>query len=254
MSAVRNYFALQGATIGDIYAWEASNKMQCSARHPRRGYGTPEQQVSRTSLALLDIHASSAAVCDGIVIVGVAILTHLFVNVNLTPKGTEETNECALWKPSLFSMYALSTLAAAISTLTRTWTLKKWGRHHRFTADGAYTEVLWILFIVEFTLACITVPTGFYMLTSLKPAGWKVALHRNGCDVFSSPPALLGWVVGEALAVGSGFRVSLALVAYVYEAHGQCAVLFSILSLALIGVATTIASIFLVGPWFETLS
>lgn len=184
-----------------------------------------------------------ATVCDGVVIVGVAMLAHIFVNVNGTPDATAATNHCDLWQPALFVMSLLAGLAAVGSAVTRAMMLRP--------GYEAVSEHPWgTLLFTEVLVALISVPTGYYMITSVKPEGWLVALHRKGCDIFSSPPALLGWVVGEILAVGSGIRLSIAIVGSCGGWEYKLAAAFALL---VGGIGTTVLSAYVVDPWFEEL-
>ena len=141
-------------------------------------------------------------------------------------------------------MYLLSGIAAVASSLVRARMLR---REYELAADPPWK----VLLPTEIMGALISVPTGFYMLTSVKPNGWMVALHREGCDIFASPPALLGWVVGEVLAVGSGIRLSVAIVA---SCKGLEYKLGAALALLTAGIGTTVLSVVVVEPWFKELT
>ena len=205
-----------------------------------------------------------ANIVDVALLVGSVSLLHMWVNVHLTPEGTQGTNDCPQWQGWFAGVLAVPCVLSVVQIVVRArlyWV--SWFRppEPMYRSLGASfganvppkqfaLRERWYM-IMEVAFGVLAICAGAVMQVVAKPESWGVAAYMEGCTMFDSPPSLLLWLVGELASFGYGVR--LALVAWsevsVHTTFGAAVVLFLMLAAAVgIGAGAHVV----VTPWLVT--
>ena len=133
---------------------------------------------------------------DAVVVVGSFSVLHIGVNEALHP--TEGEARCLTSTPFGVVM-TLVTLVVAATLLA----LRGRGEPKLQWYELAYD--LWALVY------------GSFLQKTAKPEDYYASVYWPRCTIFDSPPQMLAWMLGEALAFGAGVRLLLVAMALVPE-------------------------------------
>ena len=201
------------------------------------------------ALTAADLLTDCISIGDTTVLLGGFALLHIHANIRITSDATQTTNECYAWAGWGLGL----TIAAWVGTLLNA-IVRNYHVANRGPSIGAAVPFNRTAVSVEFLAGVVNIAAGFYLLCSVKPHDWGVALHQTGCDMFSSPPSLLVWVVGEALAPLTGVRLTILatlLTQRLCRSHLAAAVVFVLM--VLVGVGLVLVAWLVIDPWFDDL-
>lgn len=205
--------------------------------------------LARTAADLL---TDCISIGDTTILLGGFALVHIHANIRITSDATDTTNECYAWSGSAFALLAVAWALTLLNAVVRNYYVA-----NQASLFGGAVPLGYYAVWSEFVAGAVNVATGFYLLCAVKPQDWGVALHQTGCDMFSSPPSLLVWVVGEALAPLTGVRLTI-LATLLAQRHGPvgmqdtCAGMICLL-MALLGVGFVLFAWLVIDPWFDDL-
>jgi hypothetical protein len=204
------------------------------------------------ALTAADLLTDCISIGDTTILLGGFALVHIHANIRITSDATETTNDCYAWSGSAFALLAAAWALTLLNAVVRNYYVA-----NRQPLFGSAVPLGYYAVWSEFVVGAVNIATGFYLLCAVKPHDWGVALHQTGCDMFSSPPSLLVWVVGEALAPLTGVRLTIlaTLLAQRFGPVGMqdtCAGL-SFLLMAAVGVGLVLVAWLVIDPWFDDL-
>ena len=148
---------------------------------------------------------------DALGLIGTVSQLHVWINVLLTPSATSTEKNCPHYQT-----YWAVVLCVPLAGILGGWLQRACVEHDYEEISssrriGLGTRMVGknSVVLLEYVVGLLMIVSGAVMMVSVKPSGWGVDMYTAGCDIFTSPPSLIGWLTGEVLAFGGGVRLLL---------------------------------------------